>query len=520
MAPGLSQTPPSSPRTAQKAGHRRIQSDVTHSAMFGVPVSQSTQQLQAATAEASLNKSKSASATPSNSPQSSQQSVYQPALQGSTSVPQAPASAASLKSPPDQSTWNPFGDDNFSKLTAEDLLNKDFTKLADEPVEPLIAATESLIPGLEAAEPAPPSYAERPADILGLEPGAGLLAVPEKLIEGLKSPDTSLMLPDLLSMADPFGSSMDDTIDAKMVEVCLDTLIPGLEPPQAQLHPVEAEPASSALADPLIGEDSLLGCSLPSCSASCLDDFAPLSGGSFQNIPAADSCLISGFEPQSAEMANEDEFDPIPVLVSKNSQDDLPNINGYNSSSGASNIQSSAVPSEEDDVLHVCSGSKLLLLDSKLLNTTSLKLSPSSSPDVFSNAPFPGYGRDGRDIFTGVPFPQLQRAHPQPDIFLQAPFCRMNDLSGPQHVVRCSNGKEPILPHPAVHSQIRFPHCAEAPMPQQPIAAHRVVSSVGQQAAVSSVPVGPLHSWTVGVRAVMDPFLAAPFQPRGPLGKP
>ncbi|XP_058644861.1 AP2-associated protein kinase 1 isoform X2 [Onychostoma macrolepis] len=518
-APGLSQTPPSSPRTAQKAGHRRIQSDVTHSAMFGVPVSQSTQQLQAATAEASLNKSKSASATPSNSPQSSQQSVYQPALQGSTSVPQAPASAASLKSLPDQPTWNPFGDDNFSKLTAEDLLNKDFAKLADEPVEPLIAATESLIPGLEAAEPAPPSSAERPADILGLEPVAGLLAVPEKLIEGLKSPDTSLMLPDLLSMADPFGSSMDDTRDAK-TEVCLDSLIPGLEPPQAQLHPVEAEPASLALADPLIGEDSLLGCSLPSGSASCLDDFAPVSGGSSQNIPAVDSCLISGFEPPSAEMANEDEFDPIPVLVSKNSQDDLPNINGYDSSSGASHIQSSEVPAEEDEVLHVCSGSELLLLDSKLLNTTSFKLSPSSSPDVFSNAPFPGCGQNGRDIFTGAPFPQLQRAHPQPDIFLQAPFCRRNDLSGLKHVMRCSNGNEPILPHPPVRSQIRFPHCAEAPMPQQPIAAHRVVSSVGQQAAVSSVPVGPLHSWTVGVRAVMDPFLAAPFQPRGPLGKP
>ncbi|KAL1266281.1 hypothetical protein QQF64_001956 [Cirrhinus molitorella] len=512
-APGLSQTPPSSPRTTQKAGHRRIQSDVTHSAMFGVPVSQSTQQLQAATAEASLNKSKSASATPSSSPQSSQQSVYQPAQQSSVSVPQAPASAASLTSPPDQPTWNPFGDDNFSKLTAEDLLNKDFTKLADEPVEPLIAVTES--PGLEAAEPAPPSSAERPADILGLEPGAGLLAVPEKLIEGLKSPDTSLMLPDLLSMADPFGSSMDDTRDAK-TEVCLD-LIPGLEPPQAQLHPVEVEPVSSALADPLIGEDSLLGCSLLSGSASCLDDFAPVSGGPSQNIPAADSCLISGFELPSAETANEDEFDPIPVLVSKNSQDDLPNSNGYDSSSGASNIQSSDVLAEEDEVLHTCSGSKLLLLDSKLLNTTALKLSPSSSPDVFSNAPFPGCGRDGRDIFTSAPFP---RAHPKPDVFLQAPFCRRNDLTGSQHLTRFSNGNEPILPHPPVHSQIRFPHCAEAPMPQQPIAAHRVVSSVGQQAAVSSVPVGPLHSWTVGVRAVMDPFLAAPFQPRGPLGKP
>uniref|UniRef100_A0A673KZB9 non-specific serine/threonine protein kinase n=1 Tax=Sinocyclocheilus rhinocerous TaxID=307959 RepID=A0A673KZB9_9TELE len=327
-APGLSQTPPSSPRMAQKVGHRRIQSDVTHSAMFGVPVSQSTQQLQAATAEASLNKSKSASATPSNSPQSSQQSV-----------------------PPDQPTWNPFGDDNFSKLTAEDLLNKDFTKLTT--LKKLDDLRESLI-----------SF-------------------------------------NLFSFAD-----------------------------------------------------------------------------------------------------------------------DLPNVNCYDSSSGASNIQSSDVPAEEDGVLHACCGSKLLLLDSKLLNTTALKLTPSSSPDVFSNAPFPGCGQDGRDIFTGAPFPQLQGAHPQPDVFLQAPFYRRNDLSGPQHLTRCTNGNEPILPHTPVHSQIRFPHCVEAPMPQQPIAAHRVVSSVGQQAAVSSVPVGPLHSWTVGVRAVIDPFQAAPFQPRGPLGKP
>lgn len=29
----------------------------------------------------------------------------------------------------------------------------------------------------------------------------------EKLIEGLKSPDTSLLLPDLLPMTDPFGST-------------------------------------------------------------------------------------------------------------------------------------------------------------------------------------------------------------------------------------------------------------------------------------------------------------------------
>lgn len=35
----------------------------------------------------------------------------------------------------------------------------------------------------------------------------------EKLIEGLKSPDTSsLMLPDLLSLSDPFSGSVEDSV--------------------------------------------------------------------------------------------------------------------------------------------------------------------------------------------------------------------------------------------------------------------------------------------------------------------
>uniref|UniRef100_A0A8C2XFW7 non-specific serine/threonine protein kinase n=1 Tax=Cyclopterus lumpus TaxID=8103 RepID=A0A8C2XFW7_CYCLU len=119
-------TPPSSPKMAPKSGHRRILSDVTHSAVFGVPVSKSTQLLQAAAAEASLNKSKSASTTPSGSPCSSQQSVYHLG-DGDPS-------------------WNPFGDDNFSKLTAEELLNKDFAKLAER--EKVTGSSENLIPGL------------------------------------------------------------------------------------------------------------------------------------------------------------------------------------------------------------------------------------------------------------------------------------------------------------------------------------------------------------------------------------
>lgn len=133
-----------------------------------------------------------------------------------------------------------------------------------------------------------------------------------------------------------------------------------------------------------------------------------------------------------------------------------------------------------------------------------------ASMDVFSNAPFP-HGR--QDVFTSAPFPQHQgHATQAQDVFLQAPFGPRKDLS-----VRFQT--HPVA-HPPVWSQTRPPRCPEAAVLQQPIAAHRVVSSVGQQAAVGSVSVGPLHSWTVGLRAVMDPFLAAPFQPRGAQGKP
>uniref|UniRef100_A0A663EAJ1 non-specific serine/threonine protein kinase n=1 Tax=Aquila chrysaetos chrysaetos TaxID=223781 RepID=A0A663EAJ1_AQUCH len=204
-------TPPSSPKT-QRAGHRRILSDVTHSAVFGVPASKSTQLLQAAAAEASLNKSKSASTTPSGSPRTSQQNVY---------------------NPPDVSTWNPFDDDNFSKLTAEELLNKDFAKLGDgKAPEKMGSSTENLIPGFQPASSATQAdafggssftagSAEKTKDILSLDTSPPLLTVPdpfiplplsdtpEKLIEGLKSPETALLLPDILPLADPFGSTSD-----------------------------------------------------------------------------------------------------------------------------------------------------------------------------------------------------------------------------------------------------------------------------------------------------------------------
>ncbi|XP_029390900.1 AP2-associated protein kinase 1 isoform X3 [Mus pahari] len=279
-------TPPSSPKT-QRAGHRRILSDVTHSAVFGVPASKSTQLLQAAAAEASLNKSKSATTTPSGSPRTSQQNVSN-ASEGST--------------------WNPFDDDNFSKLTAEELLNKDFAKLGEGKLpEKLGGSAESLIPGFQPTQGDAFTTPSFPAGT-------------EKLIEGLKSPDTSLLLPDLLPMTDPFGSTSDAVIDK--ADVAVESLIPGLEPPVAQRLPSQTESVTSNRTDSLTGEDSLLDCSLLSNpTADLLEEFAPIALSAPTHKAAEDSNLISGFGvAEGSEKVAEDEFDPIPVLITKNTQ--------------------------------------------------------------------------------------------------------------------------------------------------------------------------------------------------------
>ncbi|NXE15004.1 AAK1 kinase, partial [Lophotis ruficrista] len=331
-------TPPSSPKT-QRAGHRRILSDVTHSAVFGVPASKSTQLLQAAAAEASLNKSKSASTTPSGSPRTSQQNVY---------------------NPPDVSTWNPFDDDNFSKLTAEELLNKDFAKLGDgKAPEKMGSSTENLIPGFQPASSAAQAdafggssftaaSAEKTKDILSLDTSPPLLTVPdpfiplplsdtpEKLIEGLKSPETALLLPDILPLADPFGSTS-DAVNGKP-DVAVESLIPGLEAPLPQRLVSQTESVASNRTDSLTGEDSLLDCSLLSNpAADLLDEFAPVA---FAAQPhKEDTNLISGFDaPEGSEKVTEDEFDPIPVLISKNSQGGHSRNNSGSSESSLPNI--------------------------------------------------------------------------------------------------------------------------------------------------------------------------------------
>ncbi|XP_060539293.1 AP2-associated protein kinase 1 isoform X2 [Pantherophis guttatus] len=488
-------TPPSSPKT-QRGGHRRILSDVTHSTVFGVPASKSTQLLQAAAAEASLNKSKSASTTPSGSPRTSQQNVY---------------------NPPDVSTWNPFDDDNFSKLTAEELLNKDFAKLSDgKPPEKLDSSTENLIPGFQPA----PSAAQ--SDAFGSSP---LAPISEKLIEGLKSPEPALLLPDILPLADPFGCTS-DAMNGK-ADLTAESLIPGLEAPVPQLTSSQADSVASSRADSITVEDSLLDCSLLSNPGTdFLDEFAPLAVSS--QTHKEDTNLISGFDvPGGSEKVTEDEFDPIPVLISKNSQgrqgkpaayfmvsaeqerrpgptsslllnkpqqshlggdadffvrDGLSSNSSFHSSEGEGT-------DHEGDILD-CSGSRPLLMDSEeeeeacKMNPPlqergrgspkDLNLPPAQNvpgpvlfeafpqraaersegdTDVFATAPFRGSKSycDDLDIFTKAPFLSKSQVFPKPldegDVFLRAPFTKKKSQEelASLHVVKEPPATGPFL---------------------------------------------------------------------------
>ncbi|XP_063753216.1 AP2-associated protein kinase 1-like isoform X3 [Eleginops maclovinus] len=531
-------TPPSSPKMAPKSGHRRILSDVTHSAVFGVPVSKSTQLLQAAAAEASLNKSKSASTTPSGSPCSSQQSVYHPG--------DADAKSA-LTAPNNQPSWNPFGDDNFSKLTAEELLNKDFAKLAETaaPGEKVTGSSENLISGIN--------------------------AFPEKLIEGLKSPETSLLLTDLLTPANPFSSYSESSINVKS-EVCVDSLIPGLEAPQAQRLSGQPELIPSSMPDSLTGEDSLLGCdllshatphgnqcvsALPSSSSSCS---SALPGSCLEELPAVQTASDAPGESNGYSVLGEG-----PETEPRDFQANQGCVHSSEDEEEEEEEEEEDHEEEQQDEeaveIHTaaldCSGSRPLLMDSDDEEEPQLELHPSPDPspaptqpptfhhpppgtfvqnhvhdpakgadaaaDVFSKAPFPITQDESADVFANAPFPRAYVAVPQPfDVFAQAPFGKRKEaLPSFPHAVTPDPGalgqvaQQPFRPQALAKYSRHF----EGPVPQQPVAAQRVVSNLDRQAAVASVPVGPLHSWTSEVGAV-DPFVSAPFPFKAPQEKP
>lgn len=158
--------------------------------------------------------------------------------------------------------------------------------------------------------------------------------------------------------------------------------------------------------------------------------------------------------------------------------------------------------------------------------------------DVFLKAPFRNSQEDTGDVFANAPFPRAPlTAQQQLDVFLQAPFGKRKESTGvanvpPQpktsythaavaHTVNPEQGVLGQVPPQPFRPQAlaKYSRHFEGHLPQQPVAAHRVVSNVSRQAAVGSVSVGPLHSWTSDVSAV-DPFVSAPFHFKSPQEKP
>ncbi|XP_072538548.1 AP2-associated protein kinase 1 isoform X2 [Salminus brasiliensis] len=503
-------TPPSSPKTAPRGGHRRILSDVTHSAIFGVPVSKSTQLLQAAAAEASLNKSKSASTTPSGSPCSSQQSVY-PAGEGNAQ------SAASKAGTATQPSWNPFGDDNFSKLTAEELLNKDFAKL--DAKAPEKSSTENLISGLQ---PTAPNK--------GFPQGtAGM----DSLIPGLES-----------LHADPGSAPLSDSLAVG------DSL----------LGPLLSSPSSGA---------QMLTSPLSSTPAPSLDQLTPASLANAQPHQEANG-KANGYRVLSEGPEAEN---PTQRCLHSSDEESEEEEEGE----GLEKDEASLRLSGDDASSHDCSGSRPLLQDSdedeeqdtvssgNLPGSSDLEPSvvPESSlitnqhsqnhvpqaqgqishpeldrnADVFLKAPFriaQEVDSDG-DVFANAPFPRPMLPPQQPDIFLQAPFGRRMETQTVgavyPHPAAQPGFQRPQLAasYPGSHDQSILGQVAPRPFRPQalakysrhyegPLASESDGAQLGMSSKGQKSTGAVLHTWTPDANA-SDPFVSAPFHLKGPQEK-
>uniref|UniRef100_A0A8P4GG06 non-specific serine/threonine protein kinase n=1 Tax=Dicentrarchus labrax TaxID=13489 RepID=A0A8P4GG06_DICLA len=73
-------------------------------------------------------------------------------------TPPSQSCNSTVSNPPDMSGWNPFGEDNFSKLTEEELLDREFDMLrANKPVERTASVeTDQPQPAASTAKPLPP----------------------------------------------------------------------------------------------------------------------------------------------------------------------------------------------------------------------------------------------------------------------------------------------------------------------------------------------------------------------------
>ncbi|KAL7884148.1 hypothetical protein AOLI_G00069180 [Acnodon oligacanthus] len=452
-------TPPSSPKTAPRGGHRRILSDVTHSTIFGVPVSKSTQLLQAAAAEASLNKSKSASTTPSGSPCSSQQSVY-PAGEGSTqsAVPKAGTGA--------QPSWNPFGDDNFSKLTAEELLNKDFAKL--DAKAPEKSSTENLISGLQPVAPNK-GFPQGTAGMDSLIPG----------LEPLQADTGSASLSEAKGKANGYEALLEGGEAENPSQSCLHSSDEeeededeGKEEPTLRLSGDEASSHDCSGSRPLL-QDSDEDEEQETVASENLHTYSNLQPSAITEstlVMQQHSLIVhQNHLPQAQGQTCHSELDPNVDIFSK------------------APFQAAQEQDSDGDVFANAPFPR--------------PLAQTQQADVFLQAPF---GRRKETQIAGVVYPNLvaQSGFHNPQLVTSYPGSQDQSILGQVTT-------QPFRPQ----ALTKYSRHYEGPLASEPDKAQLAMSSKGNKG-----PVAALHSWMPDVNA-SDPFVSAPFYLKGPQEK-
>ncbi|XP_071435416.1 AP2-associated protein kinase 1 isoform X6 [Pithys albifrons albifrons] len=541
-------TPPSSPK-AQRAGHRRILSDVTHSAVFGVPASKSTQLLQAAAAEASLNKSKSASTTPSGSPRTSQQNVY---------------------NPPDVSTWNPFDDDNFSKLTAEELLNKDFAKLADgKAPEKVGSSTENLIAGFQ------PASSAAQADAFG---GSSFTAGSDSLPGEDSLLDCSLLSnpADLLDEFAPVafaaqphkGVQRDPGLfPAVPLELCKgDSASDGLALYKGQSemlkvkvqHNSESEylardgPSSNSSFYSSEGEGTDHEGDILDCSGSrplLMDSDeeeetgkvcpgflqpAPTSQEGAHSQPGVGQTLFPAFQAHTGEVFNEpDVFATAPFRSSRKVPDE---VDVFTKAPFISRGHTALQHPEEADVFLRAPFTKKKSMEELTSHKEPFPppvyLSQGGDAQHRAHGVFPSLDSASlRSQYPPASFPQPGNLHPCPARAVEAqegiPGKEQGDVGGersagqapPQDPALGAAGDRPFRPQ-SLSKYSRHYGPEDGPgLEAKPIAAYKVVCQSNRQAIVGSVSVAPPSSRTTELPGA-DPFASAPFPSKAGKQKP
>ncbi|XP_071435418.1 AP2-associated protein kinase 1 isoform X8 [Pithys albifrons albifrons] len=505
-------TPPSSPK-AQRAGHRRILSDVTHSAVFGVPASKSTQLLQAAAAEASLNKSKSASTTPSGSPRTSQQNVY---------------------NPPDVSTWNPFDDDNFSKLTAEELLNKDFAKLADgKAPEKVGSSTENLIAGFQPASSAAQADAFGGSSFTagsGVQRDPGLFpAVPLELCKGDSASDGLALYK---GQSEMLKVKVQHNSESEYLARDGPSSNSSFYSSEGEGTDHEGDILDCSGSRPLLmdsDEEEETGKVCPGFLQP-----APTSQEGAHSQPGVGQTLFPAFQAHTGEVFNEpDVFATAPFRSSRKVPDE---VDVFTKAPFISRGHTALQHPEEADVFLRAPFTKKKSMEELTSHKEPFPppvyLSQGGDAQHRAHGVFPSLDSASlRSQYPPASFPQPGNLHPCPARAVEAqegiPGKEQGDVGGersagqapPQDPALGAAGDRPFRPQ-SLSKYSRHYGPEDGPgLEAKPIAAYKVVCQSNRQAIVGSVSVAPPSSRTTELPGA-DPFASAPFPSKAGKQKP